>query len=259
MSLGPRAAGRVVRALLSHRHYAALARMVRDGRPWPPILRAYLTGRLTSPLQVTVRTPTGPVAILLRQPSDVVTLNEIFFRRDYPAPAGVRIVIDLGANIGLAALWYLTRDPNVFCECYEPVPTNITRLHETLAAFAGRYAVHASAVADRAGQFSFAVEPTGRYGSLDRSLGATITVDCIHINQVIASALAMHGRVDLIKIDTEGSEAATIEAIDDELLGQVRHIVAEEPHLIARLLTSFEPTAAAEVVHYARRESAAAS
>ena len=48
-----------------------------------------------------------------------------------------------------------------------------------------------------------------------------------HINAVLSQALARHGVIDLLKVDTEGTELATVMAIDPALRGHIRRIVIE--------------------------------
>ena len=67
------------------------------------------------------------------------TVNEVFCRRDYPVPPGARSVVDIGSNIGLSALFFLTRDESCRCWLYEPVPANVERLRANLRAFADRF------------------------------------------------------------------------------------------------------------------------
>jgi FkbM family methyltransferase len=131
--------------------------------------------------------------------------------------------VDVGANIGLSALYFLTRNSQSRCYLYEPLSTNVERLRGNLSPFADRFVLHQVAVADREGRLSFGVEPTGRYGGLqthqtddfaDRAGAHYIDVECQHINSVLAAVLEKEGKIDLLKIDTEGAEMATVAAID---------------------------------------------
>ena len=114
------------------------------------------------PHRATVKTPLGPVDVMLYSSHDLLTLNEIFCRLDYVAIPGTRVVVDIGSNIGISALYFLTRAENVFCHLFEPVPANVERLRKNLARFEGRYALGEAAVAEFTGSSAFAVEPTGR-------------------------------------------------------------------------------------------------
>ena len=225
--LGGRSRSRVLRALVGREHYLLALNAVRLGRHPIEQLRRYVTGRGEHPYRPEVRTPAGPVRPTLHSPDDVVTLSEIFYRLDYRAPPTLRTVVDLGSNIGISALYFLTRNDRCTVHCYEPDDRNVERLRVNLADFEDRYHVHQRAVADRRGTLRFGVEPTGRYGGIGLDLPEAIDVECVHINDVLEPVIAAAGIVDVLKIDTEGVEVATVEAIDPELAARVRCVYLE--------------------------------
>jgi FkbM family methyltransferase len=148
-------------------------------------------------------------------------------REDYEAPAETRVVVDLGSNIGLSALYFLSRNPHVRCFLFEPVPRNVDRLRANLFPAEGRYDLTVAAVADRAGQVTFGVEETGRYGGIDVDTGKTIVVECLEINSVLERVLEHCDRVDVLKVDTEGAEEDTVRAIRPEILDRIDRIYFE--------------------------------
>ena len=84
------------------------------------------------------------------------------------------------------------------------------------------------AVADRSGTLPFMTEPTGRYGGLGLEGGEQITVEVRHVDDVLRSVLEREPVIDLLKLDTEGAEAATVRAIAPDLLARIRRIVCED-------------------------------
>jgi FkbM family methyltransferase len=238
--LGDRPIGFVAREAARPANWAALARM-----PWryPRFAESawrYLTGRGEYPYRCQVRTPEGTAAATLFSPDDMVTMNEVFCREDYRAGPGREVVVDIGSNIGISALYFLTRAPSTRCLLYEPVPRNVERLRLNLAGFEGRYEVEQVAVADIAGSFPFATEPAGRYGGLDRREGERITVRVRHVNDVLEQALACEGSIDVLKLDTEGAEERTLRAIRADLLGSIGTIYLETDRPDAIELPGFE-------------------
>ena len=226
-------------------NYIALARTSRVyERPLTAALR-YFFGRGEYPCSVRVRTPIGPQSITLFTSHDAITVHEIFCREDYRCPSPPRIVVDLGSNIGISALYFLTRSPSAYCELYEPDPRNVEKLLSNLERFSDRFTLHQAAVTDREGVLPFVREPTGRYGSIDVAIQGSsdrpkdpsdlpryaeaerLDVRVEHVNTVLDRAISRHGMVDLLKIDTEGSEMATVMAIDPVLRARVRHIVID--------------------------------
>lgn len=223
MEIGGRGLRRVYRAMSQAKYYKAVVKMARVCPDFPDVLVRYLFGGGGYPHRVRIRTPLGLQSTTVYSHGDVCTVNEIFCRDDYDAGADLGVVVDVGANIGLSALYFLTRSQRSRCYLYEPLSTNVERLRANLASFADRFVLHQVAVADREGTLTFGVEPTGRYGGLeahqskdfpDRAGAHYIDVECVHINSVLAGVLAREEKIDLLKIDTEGAEMATVAAID---------------------------------------------
>ena len=225
--LGGRAPSLVLRSIFEREHYAALLRMRRLYPDPVDFARRYFLGAGGYPYVQPVATPEGEVRPTLRTHHDVFTMHEIFAREDYRAGADLGAVVDLGSNIGLSALYFLTRNRTSRVWCYEPVPANVAALRANLAGFEARYTVEEAAVADRAGTLDFGVEPSGRYGGLGADLETTIRVETREINDVLADVLAQAASIDLLKLDTEGAEVATVAAIAPEHLRRIRTIVLE--------------------------------
>jgi FkbM family methyltransferase len=147
-------------------NYLALARAARVyEHPLGPVAR-YFMGGGDYPWPIRVRTPIGPQNITLFNSQDIVTVHEIFCRQDYSSPSPPQVVVDIGSNIGVSALYFLTRSPATYCELYEPDPRNLAKLSENIKGYEERCVVHQAAVADTEGSLPFARETTGRYGAL---------------------------------------------------------------------------------------------
>jgi FkbM family methyltransferase len=231
VNVGNRSKGAVLRAPLQAGHYRALAGMLRVYPRPLANLRRFLTGAGTYPYEVAVRTPQGTVRPTAWTSHDLSTVNEIFCRRDYRAGDDLRVAVDVGANIGIAALYFLTRNDRSRVYCYEPLPRNVERLRLTLAGLEDRYEVHEVAVGMRDGEATFGVEETGRYGGMRtetvRELSGTIQVRVRDINGVLASVLEREDRIDVLKIDIEGDEEDVVAAIAPHLLERIGVIYYE--------------------------------
>lgn len=227
LRIGRRDVRTVLSALAERRHYAALVTMARLYPRFPADLWRYLSGRGRYPYDIRVRTPLGTVQARLHCRDDMLTVNEIFCRQDYRAPTDLRFAVDLGSNIGISALYFLTRNRTARCHLYEPVPENVAKLRENLAGYEDRYTLHRTAVADTAGRARFGVEATGRYGGIGVDTGTELEVEVVHVDDALRTALAETQVIDMLKIDTEGAELATVAAIDPELARRIRTIVIE--------------------------------
>ena len=81
--------------------------------------------------KIQLRTPTGKVNILMRNRQSARTLYSIFIREDYLIDKKRKIILDLGSNIGISALYFLTRNKKNRIYCVEPDPNNAYFLKET--------------------------------------------------------------------------------------------------------------------------------
>lgn len=190
-------------------------------------LGRYLTERGEYPYDLKLRTPIGRTPMRLYTPHDLLTVNEIFCRVDYPADRNTRVVVDLGSNIGISALYFLTRNLGCFCYLFEPDVRNVAKLKKTLEGMEGRYALTEKAVSHEAGQVEFGIESTGRYGGIGAKTGKSVSVECLEINAVLRSVLERADYIDVLKVDIEGVEIPTVEAIRPELLARIKRIYVE--------------------------------
>ncbi len=227
MKIGGRSVETILGAVARPQHYRALLRMPRRLPTFPRPLVDYLLGTGTYPQTLPVRTPLGTIRPRLYSHHDLLTVNEIFCREDYACHAPLRTVVDIGANIGLSALWFLTRDPQVRVHAFEPLPRNLQRLAANVAPFADRLTVHPLAVGLADGPVTFGWEETGRYGGIGLDLDGRVTVDCVEINGALRDILAARGAIDVLKIDVEGLEIDLLRRLAPDVRARIRLIYAE--------------------------------
>jgi FkbM family methyltransferase len=228
MPLG-RPAARLLAAPFRRHHYRAVAGIRRTFEQPGQALRRYVLDVGAYPWAPTIRTPLGPAEVTLFSAHDLRTVNEVFCRRDY-GDGGGKVVVDLGANIGISALFFLTRRVDARVYCYEPDPRNATRLRSNLERFENRYWLTEAAVSVSSGRAAFVQEQTGRYSGLaefSTRTGREIEVECTEIAKVLGEVLAIEDRIDLLKIDTEGNEAELVAAIPAEQLTLIREVYFE--------------------------------
>jgi FkbM family methyltransferase len=214
-------------APLESAHYVGIWNAFRVYRRPAHDLYRYLSGRGTYPYICRIRTPIGDISVELGSWHDMLTVTEVFCRLDYKAETAVETIVDIGSNIGVSALYFLSRNQSARCYLVEPDPKNVARLERNLAPFAERYTLKQCAVSDTTGMVEFGVEPSGRYGGIGREFDQSIFVPCRHINDVLEEVTAVAGRVNILKIDTEGLEARTVKAIRPDLLRHVDVVYLE--------------------------------
>ncbi len=222
----------MVRSVFERQHYVALARMARLYPGFPVVAKRYFVGGGRYPYTCRIRTPSGIVAPTLHSHHDVFTVHEIFGREDYRAARDLRVVVDIGSNIGISALYFLTRNGQSRCYLYEPVPRNVERLRANLVGYEQRFELEQVAVAARGERVRFTLESTGRYGGIGVAGEEHIEVSCRPITEVLDEVLEREATIDLLKIDTEGAELETVAAIPDEQLARIRTVCFETtmPH-----------------------------
>jgi FkbM family methyltransferase len=226
----------VLRAPLQRGHYRALAGMVRTYPDPVRNARRYVSGWGEYPYRCRLRTPSGTIAPTLYSRHDMLTINEVFCREDYRLAGDLRVAVDIGSNIGLSALYFLTRSPAARVYVFEPDPRNVERLRANLAGYEDRYSLQAVAVAHSDGEAAFGTEPSGRYGLLTPAPGTghplfppteQIRVRTRAMNDVLGEVLAREHRIDVLKVDTEGMEVELVASIRDSLLDRIASIIYE--------------------------------
>jgi FkbM family methyltransferase len=227
MRLGGRPLLTIARAPFRPSHYRAARNMARVYQHPMQVLYRYLSGAGEYPWDVPVRTPLNTVTPRIFSHAALRTLNEIFCRLDYRIDTAPKVIVDIGSNVGLSALYFLTRNAQSRCYLFEPVPDNVRRLEPNLAPFRDRYTLETNAVADADATVEFGVEPTGQYGGIGVRTGRSIQVRCRSINAVLEDVLRRESRIDLVKIDTEGAEQRTILAVEPRHLDRIGAFYAE--------------------------------
>lgn len=222
---------KILHAPFEPRHYRAAVKIAHIfPQPLTTVAR-YLSNRGTYPWTVDLTTPIGNVPVTMYTSHDLLTVNEVFARQDYGDGVGIEIVVDFGSNIGISALFFLTRRTTSRVYCFEPDPRNTDRLRRNLSGFEDRYVLFEAAVAAEGGRATFMREDTGRYGHLlnvgSRPNTEPLEVDVIAAVAALDEVIDREGRIDLLKIDTEGNEKAIVAAIPDNTMARIAHVYYE--------------------------------
>ena len=144
--------------------------------------------------------------------SDTDVFEEIYDRRIYDLPprvavalhrSQVRVVIDLGGNIGLFATRMLTRLPHAQVISYEPDPSNLALLYACRADSPRRERWEIWPVA--AGTDDRVAFP-GRCDAMSRLALDGETDDPDHLDVAMADALPALADADFVKFNIEGGE-----------------------------------------------------
>jgi FkbM family methyltransferase len=146
------------------------------------------------------------------------------------------LVIDAGANIGMASLYLLNRYPSLKVVAVEPDPGTFEILCMNLRPFADRVVLVNGAVWSSCGQLVFVREQvewnshvrdmTNIHASGNRPDAAIeMNVESFDIPSLIS--LGGGGPVDLLKVDIEGSEKEVFSKNVERWLPSIKNIVIE--------------------------------
>jgi len=195
--------------------------------------------RQSAPTVMRVRTPTGQIKLKLRNFESLRTLFSIFCRQDYfvsgKTPA---LFLDIGANIGLASAYFLSRNADNVVHCFEPDLANLPYLRENLAVFRERATISDHAVHVSSDMTVLYRSPDGKHSSLHHTERAMIPQQTV--TRAFADILAnidLIGLPTIIKLDVEGTEGDLIQSVKFENYHFIQRIIIEGTsyaHLISR-------------------------
>lgn len=194
-----------------------------------PVQFLHAVARKTAPESVVVRSPTGPLRVSLRNFESLRTLFSIFCRLDYQTEHNeVNLFLDVGANVGIASLYFLSRNRQNTVAGYEPDAANLEYLRRNLQGFGARAAIHACAVGVGSENAVLYRSPDGKYSSLLASGRAVFPqpVATRAFGEVLQQAVAGSLPV-VVKLDVEGMEEALVGSIRFENYPGVRRLISE--------------------------------
>lgn len=171
---------------------------------------------LRKPTEVEIR-PTGvrhPLTLRLKT-SDISTYEQIFENREYdfPISGSPKIILDGGANIGLASIYFSNRFPQAKIIAIEPEAANFSLLERNVAPYKQIVPIRA-ALWGKNTRIKLTDPGLGAWGFQTTEAGAPdpsffqevhgLTIDRIMEHHVI-------DHIDILKLDIEGAEKEVFE------------------------------------------------
>lgn len=147
-----------------------------------------------------------------------------------PEKLSPKVILDIGANVGISSVYFANRFPQADIYAIEPMPENFEVLKRNAE---GRRVTPINVGLDsQDGQRELILSPdASNFGGLSfYQRGAAPDAKRVMIATRSPASLLRElgvGRVDMIKIDTEGAEYSILTAFDPELLKEVTWITGE--------------------------------
>lgn len=167
--------------------------------------------------------------------SDIRVFKQIFVDNEYDSlnlPETANTIVDLGANIGLSALFFLKKYPNAHIIAVEPDTVNFEFMKRNLEDYSNHVALLQAAIWPSDGVVSFVEhdesnEGLGAWGYRTETLteGAEASVSAISI-PTLMNQFSMDF-IDILKVDIEGAEYELFEKGYESWLDKVGLIIIE--------------------------------
>jgi FkbM family methyltransferase len=161
--------------------------------------------------------------------TDVSCFEKVFIHEEYSSPFDLspKVIVDAGANVGMATLYFASRYPEARILSIEPESENFKFLKKNCAGLSNVMLMQAAlwpvyrrlTISDNgAGQWAYSVTEQNVTDSTNEV--SPITMEDI-LERLEVS------RIDLLKLDIEGSERELFSIDAEAWLGRVEYIVAE--------------------------------
>jgi FkbM family methyltransferase len=178
---------------------------------------------------IRIQLPGYRAPIFLRtEPADITVFDKIFIQREYDIPVQIedpKIIIDGGANIGFATVFFANKYPKARIIAVEPEESNYQLLLQNTQSYHNVTAIRAAIWKDKTplnftntqhGNMAFQVRETD---SASGSIPAVTLLDLLE--------LAGSESIDILKLDIECAEKDIFEADCKPWLDKVKVILIE--------------------------------
>jgi len=195
---------------------------------WATISAAYLGLRsLRYPFVLRLRTGEQ---IRIEELTDLKTFWQIFLRQIYRVQSTDRVILDLGANIGLFSLYAARQAPQAHVFALEPFPSTFQRLTATVRDHGLESRVVCLNYA-ATGSPGIRLMPNSAVPSQRRSIAASSSgKDGAQVEGKTLEEILNENQIpnlDLLKIDIEGSEYEVLLSTPLPVLHRIRRIALE--------------------------------
>lgn len=173
--------------------------------PWTTAT-AVTANRSSRTVNVLLR-PLGREIVMRTGTSDLACLEKVFFQKEYASPYALhpRVIVDAGANIGAATLFFTMTYPDAKIFAIEPEQSNFDLLERNCKGLNNVVCIKSavwpndgllSLVDAAAEKWAFAVKP--------HDASSTDAVNAVSVGRLVEQYAIE--RIDILKLDIEGAE-----------------------------------------------------
>lgn len=185
--------------------------------------------------RVHARVPSTDYDVELRLfSSDIPIFHQVFAAREYDSPDlpdSARTIIDLGANIGLASIFFALRYPDARILAVEPDAANAAQLMRNIGPLSPRITAREGAVWTYDGTIGLRHEDSrgndlGAWGvRVAPNADSGVTAACFTMPTLME--MAAFTQIDILKCDIEGAEADLFGTAADAWLAKTGLLIIE--------------------------------
>jgi FkbM family methyltransferase len=176
---------------------------------------------------VPIVAPWLPAPILVRpNKTDPFIFEEVFLldEYDFATAREPKVILDIGANVGYASVYFAQRYPGALIIAVEPEASNIEWLHRNTAAYPNIKVVETGIWSHRARLTLVDTNAKSSDFQLRECRAEEDGTEAVTVDDLLALAQSDHA--DLVKIDIEGGEKELF-AENTDWLGKVDALVIE--------------------------------
>ncbi len=179
------------------------------------------------PLEITLAGLHKPL-ILRNNTTDIPTFYHVFSQKEYEMDYHLdpEVIVDCGANTGLVSLFYKKKFPKATIIAIEPEPTNFDLLKQNTAAYEDIHCLNCG-IWNKTAFLEIHDHGLGKWGFMTEEVADETehTIRAISIEQIMQQFKL--SKIDILKIDIEGSEKEMFEKSYEKWLPHVKVIVIE--------------------------------
>lgn len=154
---------------------------------------------------IALRIPGVPHPLYLRAgTSDLYMFEEVFLQGEYAIRQQLdpKLILDVGANVGFASVWFANRYPNAKIIAVEPDASNVAMLRKNVAPYPSVRVIEGAVWYESA---TVALDDQG-----DKS-GIQVRAGDGGVRGMTIDEIAGTSRIDILKLDVEGAEKELFE------------------------------------------------